>query len=371
LFFKHNLLCLLLRKISSIMDKQISFAKHSFGQCLVLITLCIFLLSCNNNAEKQPDVSAVKVQLNCRHLDKDLKALDSNHLAEGLIRLEKQYPDFLNFYLDTLMGFNINKNFVAENKGISEGLHSFLTFKDYSDLFDTVAVHYPNTDDVEQDLIKGFQYLQHYYPGYKAPKIIYFVSGLSNWGVVSYEGVLGIGLDMFLGEKYPFYAAVGQPDYMYINFRKRSIAPSVFNTIYNDFHPFRDEEKNLLEMMIQRGKQQYFVEKMLPFVSLEDRIGYTKAQLDWCSENEAMIYNFFLNKNLMFEKNWGVMRRFVVYGPNTSGMPAESPGNIGTWLGLQIVKAYVKENPKVEIEQMFREENAEQFLKKSKYKPKK
>ena len=64
------------------------------------------------------------------------------------------------------------------------------------------------------------------------------------------------------------------------------------------------------------------------------------------------------------------MRRFVVYGPNTAGMPAESPGNIGTWLGLQIVKAYVKENPAVELEKMFNDKNAEQFLRKAKYKPK-
>lgn len=362
---------LLLRKINSIMNKRLFFIQQSFSQYLILIALCMSFFSCKNNTETQPDVSSVKVQLNTRRLDKELRALDTNHLADGLIHLQKQYPDFLNFYLDTLMGFNINGNYVAENRGISEGLHSFLTFKDYSDLFDTVAKHYPNTIDVEKDLISGFQYLQHYYPAYKVPNVVYFVSGLSNWGVVSYDGVLGIGLDMFLGEQYPFYAAVGQPDYMYINFRKESIVPSVFSTIYNDFHPFQDEEKTLLEMMIQKGKQQYFVEKMLPFIPLEDRIGYTKAQLDWCAENEAMIYNFFLNKNLMFEKNWGVMRRFVVYGPNTSGMPPESPGNIGTWLGLQIVKAYVKEHPEMDLEKMFKEENVEQFLKQSKYKPKK
>ncbi|MBL7711487.1 MAG: hypothetical protein JNL13_03445, partial [Chitinophagaceae bacterium] len=132
---------------------------------------------------------------------------------------------------------------------------------------------------------------------------------------------------------------------------------------------FEDEEKTLLDMMIQKGKQQYFVEKMLPSVSLEDRIGYTKNQLEWAEANEAMIYNFFLDNNLMFEKNWSKMRRFVVYGPNTSGMPQESPGNIGTWLGLQIVKAYARENPNLSPEQIFADNNAEQFLKKAKYKP--
>jgi hypothetical protein len=352
------------------MQKLTFFIKQNKASYLGLFAL-LFLFACGGNTQKLPDVSAVKVQLNSQRLDKDLRTLDTNNLASGLLQLQKQYPDFLNFYLDTLMGFNIHNNIVDSNKGISEGLHSFLTYKDYVALFDTVAVHYPSTEAIEADLTKGFQYMLHYYPKYKVPRLVYFVSGLANWGVVSYENILGIGLDMFLGEQYPFYKSVGQPDYMYINFRKESIAPSVFSTLYNDIHPFQDEEKTLLEMMLQKGKQQYFVEKMLPFVSLEDRIGYTKAQLDWCTQNEAMIYNFFLDNSLMFEKNWSKMRRFVVYGPNTSGMPAESPGNIGTWLGLQIVKSYVEKNPEADIETIFKEENAEQFLRKAKYKPRK
>lgn len=338
--------------------------------CLLALTL-LLLSSCGDNTAKQPDVSHVKVQLETQRLDRDFLQLDTNNLVAGLTALQKKYPDFLNFYLDTIKGLGINGLFTDTSRGISEGLRSYLTYKDYRDLFDTINTHYPNTDQVEADLQKGFQYLEHYYPEYKIPRIIYFNSFLSNWAVVSYEGVIGIGLDMFLGEKYPFYASVGQPDYMYINFRPQSIAPSVFSTVYNDFHPFEDEEKTLLEMMIQKGKQQYFVAKMLPFLNPEDCIGYTKSQLEWCTKNEVMIYNFFPDNGLLFEKNWSKMRRFVVYGPNTAGMPAESPGNIGTWLGLQIVKAYVKEHPGQTLEQLFAENNAEQFLKESRYKPKK
>ena len=346
------------------------FSKQKLVMALFLLTT-ILGNACKSADEQQPDVSAIKVQLKSQRLDKDLRMIDTNNLAEGLQSLQTQYPEFLNFYLDTLMGFHINGNFNASNKGISEGLHSFVTYPDYVALFDTVDKHYPDTKDIEEQLGKGFQYMLHYYPKTKLPNIIYFNSGLSNWGVVSYEGILAIGLDMFLGPQYPFYQAVGQPDYMYINFRKQSIAPSVFATLYNDIHPFEDEDKSLLEMMIQKGKQQYFVEKMVPFVPFEDRIGYTKAQVEWCVQNEAMVYNFFLNENLLFEKNWGKMRRFVVYGPNTSGMPAESPGNIGTWLGLQIVKAYVQNNPEENMDKMLSNNNAEQFLKKAKYKPRK
>lgn len=345
------------------------YNKLKFTYLRVLV--CVLILSsCGGSDERQPDVSQVKVTLQTKRLDRDLLKLDTNNLAAGLPVLQQEYPDFLNFYLDTIKGLGINGNFSDTNKAITEGLRSFLTYKDYRELFDTIEKHYPDMTGVEQDLVKGFRYLKFYYPKYEVPQIVYFNSFLSNWAVVSYGNVLGIGLDMFLGPRYPFYASVGQPDYMYINFRPQSIAPSVFSTIYLDFHPFLDEERTLLDMMIQKGKQQYFVSKMLPFVSLEDRIGYTTAQLEWCRKNEAMIYNFFLSNNLMFEKNWSKMRRFVVYGPNTSGMPPESPGNIGTWLGLQIVRSFAAEHPEMSPEQIFSLENAEQFLRQSKYKPK-
>jgi hypothetical protein len=328
------------------------------------------LPSCGPSAEKEPDVSQVKVALSSRRLDRDLVSLDINNLAAGLTRLQQRYPDFLNFYLDTLMGFGINGHYNDSSQAIQLGLKRFLTFKDYKELFDTVYSHYPDTKSVETDLAKGFQYMKHYYPDFRVPGLVYFVSSLANWGVVSYDGVIGIGLDMFLGERYPFYRSVGQPDYMFINFRQVSIAPSVFSTLYNDRYPFQEEDKTLLAMMINKGKQQYFVAHMLPFVNAEDRIGYTRAQWEWCEANEGMIYNFFVSRQLMYEKNWQKVMRYVTYGPGSSGMPSEAPGNIGAWLGWRIVSAYAERHPELSLDQVCKEEQAEKILKEAKYKPK-
>lgn len=340
------------------------------SQWLCFFSFFIGIAACNSSEEKVPDVSAIKVVVKTNRLDQDMLKLDTNNLAAGLVELNKKYPEFLNFYLDTIKGLGINHNYDNANPAVNEGLRSFFSIADYRNLFDTINAHYPNTEKIDADLTKGFQYLKHYYPAYKIPPVVYFNSFLANWGVVFDGKTIGVGLDMFLGANYPYYTSVGQPEYMFINFRPESIVPSVFSTIYTDIHPYEDEEKTLLDLMIQKGKQQYFIQKMLPFTTVEDRLGYTKDQLKWAEQNEAMIYNFFLDNNLMFEKNWTKMRRFVVYGPNTAGMPAESPGNIGTWLGLQIVKAYAKENPSDDLDKMFNDKNAEQFLRKAKYKPK-
>jgi hypothetical protein len=326
--------------------------------------------ACGPAAEKAPDVSGVKITLTARRLDRDLIGSDTNHLGAALVHLKEKYPDFLDFYLDTLMGFGIYGHYDDTAKAVELGLKRFLTYKDYKELFDTVNKHYPDTKALEADLGKGFQYMKHYYPQYRIPSLVYFVSGLANWGVVSYDGVIGVGLDMFLGENYPYYRSVGQPDYMFINFRPVSIAPSVFNTVYNDLYPFKEEDKTLLQLMLHKGKQQYFIQKMLPFVALEDRIGYTPVQLKWCEVNEALVYNFFVSKGLMYEKNWQKIMRYVTYGPGSAGMPSESPGNIGSWLGLRIISAYATQHPELSVEQICQEENAEKILKEAKYKPK-
>jgi hypothetical protein len=39
-------------------------------------------------------------------------------------------------------------------------------------------------------------------------------------------------------------------------------------------------------------------------------------------------------------------------GPFTPGMPAESPGGVGNWLGLQMVEAYMNENDELTLQDL-------------------
>jgi hypothetical protein len=52
-------------------------------------------------------------------------------------------------------------------------------------------------------------------------------------------------------------------------------------------------------------------------------------------------------------------------------MAAESPGNVGSWLGLQIVKSYMNAHSDMTLEQLMAEsKDAQRFLQESRYKPK-
>ncbi len=313
----------------------------------------------------------IKIDLTTQRLDRDLAAVDTNNLEAGLQQLSAKYPLFFNFYLDTLMGFGVNGNYAASNPAIQSGLRPFLSHPDIRGLFDTVAVHFPDTKKSDEELRKGFQYLKHYYPSHHIPKIVYFISGLNQWSAITYDTIIvGVGLDMFLGPQYPFYAAVQLPQYVINKCRPEYIPVNVFQAIYRGKHPFVMEGRTLLDMMIQRGKEQYFLERIIPFVNAHMRFGFSEEELEWCESNEAGIYNFFVTQNLLYETNWQKIVRYVNDGPNATGMPPESPGNIGSWVGYRIVKAFLEQRPETGMEELFRYEDAQRMLQESKYKPK-
>jgi len=336
------------------------------------ILLPLLLLQACGNSTDAPDVSAVHVDLQLRRLDRDLAAIDTAQLQAGVAQALAKYPRFLPFYVSRLLPFVIDDPALDSVQRITASVGHMLTDRDLRGVFDTVAAHFPDTKQEERQLVRGFQYMKHYFPDYRVPEVICFVSGLNNWTAITYEDsgkVLGIGLDMFLGKNYPYYASVGIPDYMTRRLSPEYIVVNAFRAVYEELYPFAAEGRTLLGMMLQRGKAQYFLQQVLPFVPDTLQFGYTKAQLDWCTANEAMVYNFFIRENLVYETNWQKVLRYVNDGPNSTGMPQESPGNIGTWLGTRIIEAYVQQHPGLTLPQLLGVTDAQQILREAKYKP--
>ena len=340
----------------------------NYLRCFIAIVGLAAFSACGGG--DHPDVSNVSVNLRTYRFDQAIARLDTAHLTGGLTKLKREYPFFLDFYLDTLMGFGVRGNYNETNDAVRLGLKPFLAHPDIRGLMDTVAKHFPDTRETDASLKKGFQYMRHYYPAWNVPRVVYLMTGLSKWFAFTIDtSVVGVGLDMYLGERYPFYAAVQLPDYLLMKCRPEYIPVNVFQAVYRDMYPFMDQERTLLDMMIQRGKEQYFLKMILPFTEDTTRLGFTRAQLEWCEASEAMVYNFFRDKNLLYETSLSKTIRYVTEGPFAVGMPPESPGNIGSWVGLQIVEAYVKEHPGIKLHDLLKPSDAQQFLLASRYKP--
>ena len=132
---------------------------------LFLLCITLFALSCNEEKKGVPNVSKDPVvKLESYRFDRDIAQIDTANIPAGLTQLQAKYPFFLNFWLDELMQFGVKGNFSETNPAVSGDLRTFLTYKDFRGLFDTVAAHFPDTRQLEESLGKGFRYYRHYYP---------------------------------------------------------------------------------------------------------------------------------------------------------------------------------------------------------------
>lgn len=342
-----------------------------------LLFVSLAFTRCNNTGENKPDVSHIKVSLPTSRFDIDLYAIDTNHIGDGLQKLKAKYPDFLDYFLDTLMAYNIRGNYSDTVAGIREGLKPFLVFKDFADLEDSIKQHYPDTRKTDEELTEAYKNMKYYFPSYPIPKVVYLNLGLSRWPAFPLDSsTLCIALDMFLGDHFPHYKSVGLPDYLMVHRRQSYIPVSAFTALYRGLHPFSIDDRTLLDLIIQRGKEQYFLHKIFPDKPDSVVFGYTQRQVDWCNKNEALIYNFFIHQNLLYNKEAHSITPYITEGPFATGLesPAapvkNTPGNVGTWLGYKIVSSYMANHPTTTLPQLLAfQTDAARFLDEAKYKP--
>jgi len=336
--------------------------RYLAGLTLVL-TCSLFLASChdNNNA---PDVSGIQVPFRSYDFYKDFSAVDSNNIARDLQQLERKYPTFLSFYLDALVGLSTNGVY----SDTSEALHFFIAYKDFRQLFDTVNKVYPDTKDIDKQLTRLFQYTHYYDSSIVIPKEVYYYAAGLHLAVFTREQTLGIGLDMFLGRNFAPYEMVGIPYFRTIRHTRENIPVAAAKALYESKYPPVYDDKNLLALMIQQGKELYFMKKVLPGTADSLLLGYTAAQMQWCREQEQLIYNFFIKEQFLYETNQQKVMRYVTDGPSSAGMPPESPGNTGSYIGLRIIEQYA-ETTHASLADILKVQDAQKILQEAKYKP--
>ena len=334
---------------------------------LIFLCLCLGFVSCRNTAN-QVDVSKVPYELKASDFYKDFAQIDSLNISAGLTQLKAKYPNFLDFYLDTLLPFGPLKG-EYDQALAKERIGQIFTFPDYKKLNDTVLLAFPNTAKITEALTKTGKYIRHYLPKAKLPKeVIYFTSCLNQWTALTHDDQLGIGLDMFLGANFPPYRSINMPDYALLRHTPDQIPVWAARAIYSDNYETFNQNKNLLELMVENGKTWYYLTQVLPEMPKEKLFGYTESQWKWAEENQSLIYNFFLRDNLLYEKGQQKIMRYLTEGPNSAGFPAEAPGNIASYLGYKIVESYANKTNK-NLEDILNENEAQRLFQAANYKP--
>ena len=333
---------------------------------IYLIFLCaITIFSCKQ--DKRPDISRINVAIKIQRFEQDLYQGRTKNLKETNELLIKKYGSFYRDFISQMVG---NPNLAGV-----EVLENLYKSKAYADLDHEVDSVYPKLNKIEDELSQTFKYIKHYYPKVQIPRFISFLSGFA-YQIPIGENYMGIGLDMFLGKESKFYPALIKSisKYQSTRFEPNYIVPRLTEEFVKEalFKP-NDEDQTLLSQMIYSGKILYFMDQVLPEnVNDTVKIGYTGRQLAWCKNFEGNIWTVLLEKNVLYQTDFRKIQVYLTDGPFTAGLgdKGESAPKLGIWIGWQMVKKYMLENPDVTLQQLMANTDAQKILTKSKYKPK-
>jgi gliding motility-associated lipoprotein GldB len=337
--------------------KQRHFRYLSF---LLLFALC----SCHRD-RKSVDVSNVKLNLEINRFEKDLFA-NPTQVKTQLGIVKNKYKAFYDLFTEGIIRVARPHDPLNDDR-----VTDFVKDVNIIELYKDVSTKYADISGIKADLENAFTHYKYYFPKKDMPKIYTFISGF-NFTIVAADSTLGIGLDMYLGKDYKHYPELGYPMY---KIRKMSpeyvAADCIRGWLQSEYELVDNSQISLLQQMIFNGKQWFMMDLMMPDAPDSIKTGFTAKQLEWCNKSEKGIWSFFIDRKLLYSTNQQEYVKYINDGPSTNGMPKESPAMLGCWVGWQIVKQYMDKNPKITLQQLLDDNDAQKILAQSRYKPKK
>jgi gliding motility-associated lipoprotein GldB len=336
-FLQKNL-PLIIGLLKIIFDMKIYFFSFAF---------CLFFLSCDKKTAVEKAVEKIPLEIKVERFDQvffESKPAD-------LQKIKKQYPFFFPAGVPDSVWVNKIQNPL------------------WRELYSEVQKKYSDIEPIRSELTTLFKHVTHYFPKTKTPKVITVIAEMDyNSKVIYADSLVVISLELYLGKDHKFYEF---PKYIKQNFEQRQMMPDVVSSFAATKVNF-GKDKTLLNQMIYHGKQLYLKDLLLPEYTDAEKMGYSSKEISWCQENEAYIWRYFLENDLLYNDEPKLGARFIAPAPFSKfylEIDNESPGQVGAWIGWQIVRSYAENNdiPLADLLKM----NAKELFEKSKYKPKK
>ncbi|WP_323788385.1 gliding motility lipoprotein GldB [Psychroserpens sp.] len=313
--------------------------------CCILFLLLV-AYSCNKEDQIENEISKIDVNLMVERFDHVI----SQSSPDDLGQLKKTFPFLFSKHIPDSV-------FIAR-----------MTDTLQIELLGEVNKKFSDFSTIENEITGLFQHLKYYDITFTEPRIITLTNNVSYRDkVIVTDTILVIPLDNYLGQGHRYYTNI--PKYITQNMEPSQIVPNLTSD-YAKRYTFQSQKKTLLDDMIYFGKQLYFKDKMIPFKSDEEKIGYTKWELEFAKSNEGEIWKNFIENEYLYSTDSSLPGRFIADAPFSKfylQLDTESPGRLGQYIGWQIVRAYMKNNDIPFLDMM--KKDAVEIFNKSNYKP--
>jgi hypothetical protein len=338
-----------------------------------MILIVLMLAGCTGS--QRPDISKVRVNLEVVPFERDFFKMDTNSIDPALRALYQQHPGFGPFFTEQILGIPANDSSPIAREAIRRFLHDYRSVKEKTDK------QFEDFNSIRDEVILSMKHIRYYFPEYVLPDKLYtFIGPLDAYAegrtggygdIITPDG-LGVGLQLHLGADEPIYHTQEglqlYPEYISRRFEPAMVAVNCTKNMIDDLFPGNPGDRTLLDIMVDKGKRMYLLDLFMPDTHDTLKTGYTGRQLEGAVENEALIWNFFLENQLLYVSDPQRMRDFIGDGPKTMELGDGSPGHIALFCGRQIVRAYMKKFPDTKPRDLLKLD-AKKILESSGYRP--
>lgn len=308
----------------------------------------IILISCGKEVKPEIDLSHIDIELD-------------------VVRFEQEFYNASQEDLPTLK----KKHKILFPESVPDSVwNNRMTNEEEQYLFEEATTVFDDFEKTEVELTDLFKHIIYYKPNFVVPKLYTYISDMDyEYPIIYADSLLFISLDMYLGKGNIVYKEF--PLYLAQNYNKENVVVDVAESIVERWYPNK-HYRQFIDKIIEAGKRKYLIDLFLPQVQDHLKMGYDSDKMEWAVNNEINIWKYFMEKEYLFSNDANLDTRFINVAPFSKfyqETDQDSPGQIGVWMGWQIVDAFMKNND-VTLQQLMTMPPQEVF-KKSKYKPRK
>ncbi len=319
-----------------------------YRQGLYVLLVLLLVVGCKKEKKVPDEIATLPMELEIRRFDREFAQTTPDQLSS----IKEKYPYFFpEQYPDSVWIAKLQDSIQLELRSAVDS--AFTDFEKESD-----------------DLALLFKHIKYYFPKYRVPVIITVTSDVDYENrIILTDSLLLIGVDNYLGIDHRFYSGIER--YIVKGLDKKYLESDIVSAFSKKVLRY-PTERSFLAQMIYYGKELYLKDMLLSWQTDEQKIGYTKEELEWARANEEQIWRYFIERELLYSTDTKLGPRFLDPAPFSKfrlELDNESPGRLGRYMGWKIVRAFMVKN-EVPVQELL-ELPAEMIFKNANYKPKK
>jgi hypothetical protein len=278
-------------------------------------------------------------------------------LADKNKRLQAQFGQAYENYFVYMMGISYQDEY-------AEKALEYLTEDSLQvEIYQETQKVFPNLDALAKNLSAAFFYLKYYFPNDTLPAVYVVHDGMKYNPLVDAKNIY-ISLGFYLGKDNALVQKLSYPDYFKVRMDKDYLlSDALLLYLTAKYYPdSQDKEMNFLQTVVNAGKLLYLLDLLLPYTADYLKIKYTQSQYQWAKAHEKDTWQYILQNGILYSNETWRINQWVVTAPFTAEYSNESPDRLGEYLGWQMVRHFVRQNPTISPQEVLQTE-AIQILK--------